>query len=137
MPHELQENVGAIDLTATAPDRAELFRAVLAGVLDAVYGASPAPGGYEGRVVPVQAAGDDDDVLLADLVDDTLRAAREERGTPGAPRWLSFDERRVTATLPLLLPKAKGRTLVVSAARVSGAPSGWTARVELLLPVEA
>ncbi len=137
MPHELKETDGAIDLTATAPERAELFRAVLAGVLDAVYGASPVPGSTEGRVVPVQAAGDDDDVLLADLVDDTLRAAREEPGTLGLPRWLSFDERRVTATLPLLLPKAKGRTLVVSAARVSGAPSGWTARVELLLPVEA
>jgi hypothetical protein len=135
VPHELKESEGAVDLSVTAPTREDLFRAALAGVLEAAYGAASADGSYEGQVVPVQAAADDDGVLLAGLVDDTLRAVREENGTLRPPRWLAFDEKRVTAALPLHLPKTPGRLLTVSAAEVAGGDAGWTARLELLVPV--
>ena len=134
MPHELKESPGAIDLSVTAPDRAELFRAALAGVLDAAYGTAPPEGTNEGRVVPVQAAGDDDGVLLAGLVDDALRAIREEPGTLRPPKWLSFDENRITATLPVQTPKTAGRALEVSRAEVAAGETEWTARLELLAP---
>lgn len=132
MPHELKESPEAIELSVNAPSREELFRAALTGVLEAAYG-SPLPDGtYEGRVVPVQAAGSDDDVLLADLVDDTLRAVRKEPGTLRPPRWLSFDEARVTANLPVHAPKAAARSLEAASAIVESGEGRWTARLELL-----
>ena len=135
MPYELKESTEAIELTVSATSREELFRAALAGALEAAYGAQVPEGSSEGRVVPVQAAGDTDDVLLAGLVDDALRATSEEAGTLRPPRWLAFDEKRVTATLPLHSPKAPARSLLVARAEVSTGDGGLAARVELLLPV--
>ena len=70
MPYELKESPEMILLAVSAPDREELFREALTGVLAATYGAPSAEGTSEGRVVPLQAAGYDDGVLLAGLVDE-------------------------------------------------------------------
>mgnify|MGYP001024942634 FL=1 len=131
MPHEIKESPETIELTVSAPTREELFRESLAGVLEAACGA-PLPGGaYEGQVVPVQAAGDDDDTLLAGLVDDTLRAVGAEPGSLQTPRWLVFDEKRVAATLPLHSPKLPARSLEIASVAVACGEDGWTARLEL------
>ncbi len=121
-----------IELAVSAPDREGLFRAALEAVLEASYG-TPLPGGdYEGNVVPVQAAGDDDDELLEGLVEDTLRAVREEPGTLGPPRWLAFDVRRVTANLPLRSPKSPSRPFALATAGVTASGNGLEARLELV-----
>lgn len=131
MPHEIKETPETIELTVSAPTREELFREALAGVLEAACGVPLPEGAYEGQVVPVQAAGDDDDTLLAGLVDDTLRAVREEPGNLQPPRWFSFDEKRVTATLPLQSPKTPARSLEVASVAVESGDGAWTARLEL------
>ena len=131
MPHELKEGPESIELSATAPGREELFRAVLEAVLEAAYRGKP-EGRGDGRFVPVQAAGMDDEDLLAGLAEDLLRAVREEPGTLLPPRWLAFDERRVTANLPLLAPKAEARALVLADARLVPSESGLAARLELV-----
>lgn len=130
MPHELKEGPESIEISVTAPGREELFRSALEAVLAASRSAPP-EGKGDGRVVPVQAAGTDDASLLAGLVEDTLRAVRGEPGTLLPPRWLAFDEHRVTANLPLVAPKAESRRLAVEEASVSASETGWTARLVL------
>ena len=137
MAHELTESPEAVQVSVSAPGREELFRAALEGVLEASYGAAASDGAYAGRVVPVQAAGGEDDALLADLVDDTLRAIREEAGTLRPPRWLALDEKRVTANLPRHSPRAPDRPLELSRAEVEAVDGGWTARLELRRPSES
>ena len=132
MPHELKESPESIELSVSATTREGLFRDALAGVLEAAYGAPLPEGAYEGRVVPVQAAGDDERSLLAGLVDDALRAVREEPGTLHLPRWMAFDEKRVTANLPFHSPKGPSRSLMVAGVEVASSESGPTARVDLL-----
>lgn len=134
MPYETKESPEAIELSVSAPNREELFRTALAAVLETAYGPGPADGTYAGHVVPVQAAGEGDDVLLAGLVDDTLRAIAEEPGTLRAPRWLAFDESRVTATLPVHTPRTASRRLEIARAEVGSGGEGPTAVLELLLP---
>jgi hypothetical protein len=121
-----------IELAVSAPDREGLFRAVLEAVLEASYGAPLPEGEYEGNVVPVQAAGDDDDELLEGLVEDTLRAVGKEPGTLGSPRWLAFDVERVTANLPLRSPKSPSRRFVLASAGVAVSGDGLEARLELV-----
>lgn len=135
MPHELKESPETIQLSVSAPSREELFRAALTGVLEAIYGAPLPEGTSEGRVVPLQAAGDDDDVLLASLVDDALQASREETGTLRPPRWLAFDLKRVTANLPVHTLASAVRPLEIARAEVAHDEREWTARLELLRPV--
>lgn len=132
MPYELKESPEAIQLSVSAPSREELFRDALAGVLAATYGAPRPDGTSKGRVVPLQAAGNDEDVLLAGLVDEALRAAQEEAGTLQPPRWLAFDVNRVTANLPVQAPGAAVRPLEISRAEVESGEGEWTARLELL-----
>lgn len=134
MPYELKESPEIVLLSVSAPGREELFRDALAGVLAAIYGAPLPEGTSEGRVVPLQAAGDDDDVLLAGLVDEALRAVREEPGTLLPPRWLAFDVNRVTANLPVQAPRTAGRPLEISCAEVGSGAGEWTARLEFLPP---
>ena len=134
MPYELHTSPETIELSVSAPSREELFRAALAGVLEAAYGANPPEGTGVGRVVPVQASAGDDEALLVELLDDVLRAARDEKGTLQPPRWLAFDERRVTATLPVTLPGANARPIEASSAEIARGETGWTARVEFLPP---
>jgi hypothetical protein len=135
VPHELKESPEVIEASATAPDREGLFRAALEAVLEAAYGAPLPEGEYEGNVVPVQAAGDDDEALLEGLVEDALRAVREEPGTLGPPRWLAFDVERVTANLPLRSPKSPSRPLALATCGVSASEDGLEARLELV-PVD-
>jgi hypothetical protein len=132
VPHELKERPEMIELAVSAPDREGLFRAALEGILEAVYGAPLPEGEYEGSVVPVQSAGDDDEALLEGLVEDTLRAVREEPGTLGPPRWLAFDVERVTANLPLRSPKSPSRPLALATAGVWASGDGLEARLELV-----
>ena len=132
MPYELKESPETVQLSVSAPNREELFQATLTGVLAATYGMPFPEGTSEGRVVPVQAAGDDDVVLLAGLVGETLRATREEQGTLLPPRWLAFDVNRVTANLPLHARKPTARRLEASPIRIETGADGWTARLELL-----
>lgn len=132
MPIDLNSSPDLIELSVTAPDRETLFREALSGVLQAVYGAPTPEGEDEGLVVPVQAAGDDDSALLEGLVEDTLRAVRQEPGTLGPPRWLAFDVKRVTANLPLRSPRAPSRNLDLGSAGIGSSPGGLDARVELV-----
>lgn len=132
MPYELKESPEAVQLSVSAPNREELFQATLTGVLAAIYGMSLPEGTSEGRVVPVQAAGADDVVLLAGLVGETLRATREEQGTLLPPRWLAFDVNRVTANLPLHPEKSSARRLDALRTRIETGENEWTARLEFL-----
>ena len=132
MPYELKESPETIQLSVSAPNREELFQAALTGVLEATYGAPLPEGTCEGRFVPVQAAGDDDDVLLAGLVEEALRAVQEEPGTLHPPRWLAFDVNRATANLPVHTPGSAARPLEIVVAEVESLEGGWSARLELL-----
>lgn len=132
MPYELKESPEAVQLLASAPSREELFQAVLTGVLAATYGEPFPEGTSEGRVVPVQAAGDDDVVLLAGLVGEALRAIREEQGTLLPPRWLAFDVNRVTANLPLHARRSAARRLEALRTQIDTGEEEWTARLEFL-----
>ena len=134
MSYELKESPETVQLSVSAPGREELFRDALTGVLEAIYGAPLPEGASEGRVVPLQAAGEDDDVLLAGLVEETLRAIQEEQGTLRPPRWLAFDVNRVTVNLPVHTLKSAARPLGVARAEVEHDEGGWTARLELLRP---
>ncbi|HQN06794.1 MAG TPA: hypothetical protein PK569_04410 [Thermoanaerobaculia bacterium] len=137
MPHELKTSPDEMELLVTSPDREGLFRDALAGALEAVYGAPLPEGENQGQVVPVQASAGDDESLLVELVHDVLRAVRAVDGALRPPRWLAFDDRRVTANLPVHLPKVDVRLLQVSGAAVETGDGGWFARIELLPRVEA
>lgn len=88
-------------ITLAATSREEFVRDLLASLLETAYGKNPGAAGATGQVVPIQAAGADGAALLAHLAADTLRAIGETEGTLLPPRWLAFDESRVTATLPV------------------------------------
>jgi hypothetical protein len=88
-------------ISLAAKSREEFVRDLVASLLEAAYGKTPGAAVASGQVVPIQATGADDGALLAHLTADTLRAIRETEGTLLAPRWLAFDESRVTATLPV------------------------------------
>lgn len=131
MPYEMKESPEAILLSVSASGREELFREAVTGVLAATYGTPLPEGASEGRIVPVQAAGDDDSSLLEGLLEEALRAIREEEGTLRPPRWLAFDVNRVTVNLPLQTPKAVSRPLGVASAEVEFGDGEWRARLEL------
>ena len=137
MPYELRTSPDEIELLVSSPDRRGLFRDALTGVLEAVHGAPLPEGENQGQVVPVQASAGDDESLLVELVHDVLRAVRAVDGALRPPRWLAFDDRRVTANLPVHLPKVDVRALQVSGAAVKTDSGFWSARIELLPRVEA
>ena len=132
MSYELKESPETIQLSVSASSREELFRDALTGVLEATYGTPLPEGTSEGLVVPLQAVGDDDDVLLTGLVEEVLRAIQEEQGTLRPPRWLAFDVNRVAVNLPVQAPKAAAHPLEISSAEVESGEGGWNARLELL-----
>jgi len=84
----------------SARTREEFYRDAVTATLEVAYGGAPPAGEYEGAVVPIQAAGDDDIEIVKELVDDCLLAVDSAGGTLHPPRWLSFDTGRVTANLP-------------------------------------
>ena len=96
---ETRPHGALISLAATS--REEFVRDLLASLLEAAYGKNPGAASASGQVVPIQAAGADDRTILANLTEGMLRAIGETEGTLLAPRWLAFDESRVTATLPV------------------------------------
>lgn len=100
MPYTVDPRSGSTLISLSATNREEFVRDLVASLLEAAYGkTSGAASG--GRVVPIQAAGADDAEILARLAADTLRAVRETAGRLLPPRWISLDEGRVTATLPV------------------------------------
>jgi hypothetical protein len=59
----------------------------------------------------VQGAGLAEGDILRTFFAECFEAARQAPGTLHAPRWLSFDEHRVTANLALSTPKTPAREL--------------------------
>jgi len=84
-----------------ATSREEFVRDLVASLLEAAYGKPSAAAPAAGQVVPIQTAGADEAEILSHLAAETLRAVHETAGTLLAPRWIAFDEQRVTATLPV------------------------------------
>ena len=130
MPYTVDSTATATVISLSAKSREELFRDLVASVLEAAFGgASAAPA--EGQIVPIQAAGDGEAELLANLVADTLRAVRETPGTLLPPHWLAFDEKRVTATLPVARGAATSRALAPRSAAVERSLPDFKGRLEL------
>ena len=102
MSYSLKETPRGIELDIAASGREPLVRESLAAVLEALYGKPSASGTGSGQAIPIQAAGLTLAQSLPDLVTQLLDQAPRAGGVLGSPRWLSFDEGRVTATLPLL-----------------------------------
>jgi hypothetical protein len=120
MPYSLKETPGEIVLDVAASGREALVRESLKGVLEALYGQGPAGGDASGQAIPIQAAGFTLGQSLRDLVAELLARAPKSEGSLGPPRWLAFDEGRLTATLPVLdAPCRTARTLQLSAAQVA------------------
>ncbi len=107
---ETRPHGALISLAATS--REEFVRDLLAALLEAAYGKNSGAAGASGQMLPIQATGADDGALLAHLTADTLRAIGETKGTLLPPRWLAFDESRVTATLPVGPRSGPGPMLV-------------------------
>jgi hypothetical protein len=102
MSYSLKEIPGGIELDVTASGRESLVRESLSGVLEALYGKSAAGGTGSGQAIPIQAAGFTLGQSLPELVGELLSLAPTSASPLGPPRWLAFDEGRVTATLPVL-----------------------------------
>ncbi len=131
MPYTLGSGAGSTVISVTAKSREELVRDVVASLLQAAYDGAEAPGPAEGQMVPIQAAGDADAGLLAELVSGTLRAARETPGRLLPPRWIAFDEKRVTATLPVAGAAPPFRALSLKEAVVERPLPEFVGRIEL------
>ena len=114
-------------------DRPALYRAALAAVLEALYGTSPAaPPGEGSGVVPLQAAGRDEEGRLGGLLAELLREAPAVPGRLHPPAWLSFDENRATATLRVGPPGPPARALRLEGVRFRAeGPAGLCATIEL------
>ena len=102
MPYSLKETPGGMELDVTASGRDALVRESLAGVLEALYGKGSTGGTGSGQAIPLQAAGVTLAQSLPELVGELLEAAPKSPSPLGTPRWLAFDEGRVTATFPVL-----------------------------------
>ena len=111
MAIQLDTNENGVTIQLSARSREEAVLDLLSGLLQAAYAGAPPDPGTEGQFVPVQAVGDSFEALLSDLVRDTLDAVRQAPTTLVAPRWLAFDERRVTANLAMARTLAPRRGL--------------------------
>jgi hypothetical protein len=130
VPYTVDSTATATVISLSARSRAELVRDLVASVLEASYGGAPvAPA--EGQIVPIQAAGEGEAELLTNLAADTLRAVRETPGTLLPPRWVAFDEKRVTATLPVAGGTATSRSLTPRSASVERSLPDFKGRLEL------
>ena len=133
MPYEIEDTPSGPVATVRASSREELFADAVAATLAAAYAGVPPAGKYDGQVVPIQAAGDDDDALLSELLNDCLEAVRTAPGTLHPPRWMAFDEKRVTANLPLTMPKTATRPVSLHGAGIERPLPSLVARVTLEL----
>ncbi len=118
MPYSIETRPNGALISLSATSREEFVRDLVTSLLEAAYGKSPASAGAPERVVPIQAAGSDEAELLANLAADTLRAVGATAGTLLPPRWLAFDERRVTVTLPVAGGRHHGPVLAAGRATV-------------------
>ena len=121
MPYSLKETPGGMELDVSASGRESLVRESLHGVLEALYGKEAIDGPGSGQAIPIQAAGVTLGQSLQELVAELLDLAPKTQGPLGPPRWLAFDEGRLTATLPVLdAPRLVARALRLASARVVG-----------------
>jgi hypothetical protein len=115
MSYSLKETPGGIELDVAASGRESLIRESLNGALEALYGreaGAPAP---SEEAMPLQAAGVTLAQSLPELLGELLDVAPRSGALLGAPRWLAFDEGRVTATLPVLGAGSARRFRLISA----------------------
>ena len=137
MPYELVSNGDQMEATVGAADRDTLFRDAVAAGLEAIYAGVPAGEPVTGDLVPIQAAGSDLGKLLSTLLKNLVRAAGGASGALHPPRWLAFDNDRVTAALPSSGAAVPARDLEVTVLEARG---GWprgegTARIRFSAPV--
>lgn len=109
MTYEISETASGLTITLAAKTRGELYRDAVEAALKAAYGGTPPAGISDGQTYPVQGAGLAEGDILRTFVAECLEAARRAPGTLHAPRWLAFDEGRVTANLALSTPKTPSR----------------------------
>ena len=111
MTYGISEAPSGLTITLAAKTRDELYRDAVRAALEAAYGGEPPAGASDGRTYPVQGAGLSERDILRTFVTVCLEAARRAPGTLHAPRWLAFDEGRVTANLALSRPKTPTRQI--------------------------
>ncbi len=111
MAYGISETASSLTITLAAKSRDELYRDAVKAALEAVYGGEPPAGASDGQTYPVQGAGLKEGDILRTFVTECFEAASRAPGTLHAPRWLAFDEGRVTANLALSTPKARAREL--------------------------
>jgi len=118
--YNLSRSSDRLAIALAAGSREELVKDLIAALLDASYGETPRVASVtaaEAVFVPIQASGNDERELLAHLAADALRAVAETDGVLLPPRWLAFDEKRVTANLPVVPGSARPRELPFSSGR--------------------
>jgi hypothetical protein len=107
----ISETPSGLTITLAAKTRSELYLDAARAALEAAYGGAPPSGASDGQTYPVQGAGLAEREILRTFVRECFEAARRAPGTLHAPRWLAFDEGRVTANLALSTPKTPAREL--------------------------
>ncbi|MFI5182192.1 MAG: hypothetical protein ACHQPI_12445 [Thermoanaerobaculia bacterium] len=126
---ETRPHGALISLAATS--REEFVRDLVASLLEAAYGTNAGANGVSGQMVPIQAVGADERALLSNLAAGTLRAIRETGGKLLPPRWLAFDESRVTATLPVTARSGPSPALVPERATLTSPLPDLKATLEI------
>lgn len=111
MTYGISQTPSSLTITLAAATRDELYRDATKAALEAVYGGAPPEGASDGQTYPVQGAGSVEGDILRTFFTECLEAAHLAPGTLHAPRWLAFDEGRVTANLVLSTPKTPARAL--------------------------
>jgi hypothetical protein len=107
----ISETPSGLTITLAAKNRDELYREAVKAALEAVYGGAPRAGESDGQTYPVQGAGLDDAGMLRTLFSECFVAAKRAEGTLHPPRWIAFDEGRVTANLAMSRLKSPVREL--------------------------
>ncbi len=111
MSYGISQTPSGLTITLAAKTRDELYRDAAKAALEAVYGGAPPAGAADGQTYPVQGAGLGEGDTLRTFVTRCFEAARQAPGTLHAPRWIAFDEGRVTANLELSTPRTPARSL--------------------------
>ncbi len=100
MAYELTNTGHGIEARIQGADRAEVFRDGVRAALHAAYGEPTVKPEASGQVVPFQVTGEDDSVLLERLLDSILEATQAHPSSLLPATWISFDENRLTVTIP-------------------------------------
>lgn len=137
MSYGISETPNGIRIDLAAKTREELYRDAVKAALEAIYGGTQPEGASDGQTYPVQGAGLGEAETLQTLFAECFEAARRAEGTLHAPRWLAFDEGRVTANLALSTPAAPVRALepaLHGAFEAAGAFPDYRATLSFSLP---